>query len=55
MTRLPKVVEVKLPSEVTGKTGLIEENLDLELIETDGVESSKDPEVKPKKKQLNLF
>ena len=55
LTRLPKAVEVKLPSEVTGKNGLIEENLDLELIETDGVEASKDPEVKPKKKQLNLF
>ncbi|MBK0402848.1 DNA gyrase/topoisomerase IV subunit A [Adhaeribacter sp. BT258] len=55
LTRLPKPAEVKLPSEASNKTGLIEENLDLELIETDGVEASKDPEVKPKKKQLNLF
>lgn len=54
LTRTPKAADVKLPSEQPDKIEINKDSFDLELIETAGVEATKE-EVKPRKKQLNLF
>ena len=55
LTRAPKPVDVKLPSETNGEIASKEENLDLELNENEGVKSEIKEDSKPKKKQLHLF
>jgi topoisomerase-4 subunit A len=54
LTRTPKPLEVKLPSEQIGEIEQNQDKLDFELADSEGVEVDKG-EAKPKKKQLNLF
>jgi topoisomerase-4 subunit A len=54
LTRLPKPLEVKLPSEQPVLIEQNQEKLGFELTVSEGVEGNKE-EAKPKKKQLNLF
>jgi len=55
LTRMPKPVEVSLPSEKSKELGLKKEELAFELINSEDVKTGIKEEAKPKKKQLNLF
>ncbi len=55
LVRMPRSVEVKLPSEKLDSVGQNKEKVAFELIENDGVKTGIKEETKPKKKQLNLF